>query len=355
MSSLQQRKDIIEMIEEATHKGARLSEACETIGISERTIQRWKPKGCTEIAEDKRPIAQHRTPHNKLTPAEIEHVLTLCNQPEYAQLPPSQIVPKLADKGQYIASESSFYRILKSADQCHHRGHSKQAQTQRRPTTHIANTINQVWMWDISYLPSTTKGKFFYLYMVEDLYSRYGVNWEVHEYESGDCAADLLEKACWKEHLLPSQRPVLHQDNGSVMKSFTFRNKLKELGISTSYSRPRVSDDNAYVESFFRTLKYAPSWPRKGFATIDQARAWVETFMHWYNHEHQHSGIQFVTPAQRYKGEDKAILAKRTEVYAAAKEKHPERWSKDTRDWSPIESVTLNPETQARVNSKDAA
>lgn len=355
MSSIQQRTDIIELFEEAINNGARRHEACKIMGISYRTLQRWKPKSASQIAEDQRPHAVHPTPHNKLSNEEVALVLNVCNQAEYASLPPSQIVPKLADKGVYIASESSMYRILHKHQQLNHRGHSKKPQHQRTPTTQIAQAINQVWMWDISYLPSTTKGKFYYLYMVEDLYSRYGVNWEVHECESSEYAAALLERACWREHLPLAQRPVLHQDNGSVMKSFTFREKLKDLGISTSYSRPRVSDDNAYGESFFRTLKYAPSWPRKGCATIDAARAWVQTFMHWYNHEHQHSGIQFVTPAQRHRGEDKAILAKRTEVYEAAKKKHPERWSKETRDWSPIEVVTLNPENQVRVNLKDAA
>lgn len=355
MTSIQQRTEVMSMFEEAVNSGARRNKVCEIIGISERTLQRWQPKGGSEITADKRPTAEHPVPHNKLSESEIQEVLRICNQPEYAHLPPSQIVPKLADQGVYIASESSIYRILKAKEQLHHRGHSKKPQASRKPTTQIADGINQVWMWDISYLPSTTKGRFFYLYMVEDLYSRYGVHWEVHECESGEHAAFLLEQACWREHLPFGQRPVLHQDNGSVMKSYTFGAKLKELGISTSYSRPRVSDDNAYVESFFRTMKYAPSWPRKGFATLDAAREWVHKFMHWYNEEHQHSGIQFVTPAQRHRGEDKAILNQRAEVYAQAKNKHPLRWSQGIRNWSHIEVVTLNPETQARTHFKDAA
>lgn len=355
MTSIQQRKQIIDMFESAVNAGARRHKACEMIGISERTLQRWKPKGAEQIRVDKRPTASHPEPHNKLSPAERQAILDVCNQPEYASLPPSQIVPKLADQGVYMASESSMYRILKANEQLHHRGHSKKPQASRKPTTQIANGINQVWMWDISYLPSTTKGRFFYLYMVEDLYSRYGIHWEVHECESAEHAAKLLEQACWREHLPLGQRPVLHQDNGSVMKSYTFNAKLKELGISSSYSRPRVSDDNAYVESFFRTMKYAPSWPRKGFATLEDAKAWVHKFMHWYNEEHQHSGIQFVTPAQRHRGEDKEILDKRTQVYAQAKSKHPERWAQDIRDWTHTEVVTLNPETKARMNLKDAA
>lgn len=190
--------------------------------------------------------------------------------------------------------------------------------------------------------------------MVEDLYSRYGVAWEVHESESGEHAADLLEKAIWREQL-HSKKPVLHSDNGSPMKSLTLRAKLESMGVVLSFSRPRVSDDNAYVEAFFRTLKYGPTWPTQGFATLEDARAWVQQFMQWYNHEHQHSKIRFVTPAQRHRDQDKTILAKRGEVYAAAKARHPERWSKDIRNWNPVGAVALNPDKATRENLGNAA
>ena len=146
---------------------------------------------------------------------------------------------------------------------------------------------------------------------------------------------------------------MLHNDNGSIMKSRTFRAKLDELGINQSFSRPRVSDDNAYVESFFRTLKYAPAWPPNGFATLEEAREWVQQFMHWYNEEHQHSKIRFVTPGQRHRGEDTAILARRKAVYEAARARHPERWTGETRHWEPILSVTLNPDRQASANQSN--
>ena len=143
-----------------------------------------------------------------------------------------------------------------------------------------------------------------------------------------------------------TDKPALHSDNGSMMKSQTLRVKLEQLGISQSFSRPRVSNDNAYVESFFRTLKYGPSWPTQGFATLEAARDWVQQFMQWYNHQHQHSQIRFVTPAQRHAGEDKATLAKSKRVYEQAKATHPARWSGKIRNWSPITKVTLNPERQ---------
>ena len=343
MTTTQQREDVVKLIEEAVVAGARSAEACKIVGIDVRTLQRWKPAGEERVREDQRPLADRPEPVNKLTREERQQVLNTCNQPDYASLPPSQIVPKLADQGTYLASESTFYRVLKENNQLNHRGRAQAPRVKRLPTTHIAKAPNQVWTWDISYLPSTVKGKFFYLYMVEDIYSRYGVTCEVHNSESGDLAAELFEKAIWRERL-HDQKPVLHSDNGSPMKSYTLRAKLEKLGITTSFSRPRVSDDNAYVESFFRTLKYGPTWPAQGFASLDDARLWVQKFMHWYNNEHQHSKIQFVTPAQRHRGEDKDILANRSVVYANAKTKNPKRWSRDVRNWTPVGDVALNPD-----------
>lgn len=344
MTGLTQRKRIVELIGEAESAGARRGKACEVANISIRTLQRWSPAGSHEVLADQRPGAIRPSPVNKLSDEERQAILSVCHEEAYASLPPSQIVPKLADRGIYLASESSFYRILKAEDQLHHRGRSKAPSPKRSPTTHTASGPNQVWTWDVTWLPSTVTGRFFYLYMVEDLYSRFGVAFEVHEAERGELAAELMQKAVWREKLAEKEKPVLHSDNGSMMKAQTLRVKLEQLGISQSFSRPRVSDDNAYVESFFRTLKYGPSWPAGGFASLEEARDWVQAFMQWYNHEHQHSKIRFVTPAQRHRGKDKAILAKREAVYAQAKARHPSRWSGDTRNWAPVTEVTLNPE-----------
>jgi len=231
-----------------------------------------------------------------------------------------------------------------------HRGRSQKAKKSKPPTTHIAKAPNQVWSWDISYLPSTTKGLFHYLYLVEDIYSRKIVGWEVHESESGERAAELMQRTVLSEHCF-REPLVLHSDNGSPMKSFTLQSKLADLGITPSHSRPRVSNDNAFSESLFRTIKYCPQWPSQGFVTLEGARKWVMHFVRWYNNEHRHSAIRFVTPAQRHRCEDKAILNKRDEVYALAKAKHPERWSGKTRNWEPINGVTLNPEKEAILSA----
>ena len=200
-------------------------------------------------------------------------------------------------------------------------------------------------MWDITYIPSTIIGQHYYLYMIEDLYSRFGVHWEVHDRESGELASQLVEQAVIKSNLV-GQRPILHSDNGSPMTCYTMKAKLDALGIKPSYSRPRVSNDNAFVESMFRTVKYCPQWPSQGFKSLEQARQWVAKFMCWYNEEHRHSGIRFVTPGQRYRGEDQQLLAQRTQVYQCAKEDNPLRWSGEIRNWTPATVVALNPETK---------
>jgi len=323
--------------------GARKEKASAEFGLSIRTLQRWIEGD--KVKEDQRPVITRKAPSNKLSEAERSQILAVCNQPEYASMPPSQLVPRLADSGQYLASESSFYRILSAANQLNHRGRSKAMQQRKPPTTHIATAANQVWTWDISYLPSHVRGLYYYLYLIVDIYSRKIVGWEVHDRESGELAAELMQRTVLAEQCF--RKPlVLHSDNGSPMKSYTLQSKLVDLGITPSHSRPRVSNDNAFSESLFRTIKYCPQWPSQGFATLELARDWVNGFVTWYNNEHRHSGIKFVTPAQRHQGEDRDILQKRDKLYALAKSINPARWSGKTRDWAPVGAVTLNPEKE---------
>ena len=281
-------------------------------------------------------------PPHKLSEQEKQKVIDCCLSDEFADLPPSQIVPTLADRGEYIASESSFYRVLKEKNLSEHRGRAKKRKQIKAPTTHVAKTANEVWSWDISYLPSHVKGQHYYLYLIEDIYSRKGVGYEVHECEQGELAANLIHQTVLKEQCF--MKPlVLHSDNGSPMKSQTMVAKLYELGITPSRSRPRVSNDNPYSESLFRTLKYCPQWPSDGFESIEAAREWVNAFMDFYNNKHKHSKINFVTPAQRHAGDDVELLKKREQVYAEAKAKNPKRWSGNTRNWQPAGPVLLNP------------
>nr|WP_240946455.1 IS3 family transposase [Pseudomaricurvus alkylphenolicus] len=347
-----ERQKVKRWVDEACDAGARRKRACDLLGISIRTLQRWEV-GCS-VRPDGRPGAKREEPRNKLTPEERAAIIEVCNQTEYASLSPVQIVPKLADQGVFIASESCFYRVLREEGQLTHRGRSRAPRKVTMPTTHLATGPNQVWSWDITYVPTHVRGQFFYLYMIIDIYSRKIVGWEVHTEESGELAAALIQRTVFKEQCF--HKPlVLHADNGAPMKSITLRQKLYELNITPSHSRPMVSNDNPYSESLFRTLKYCPQWPRNGFADVDDSRAWVTDFVSGYNNEHRHSRIKYVTPAQRHRGEDSEILARRNRVYAAAKSKTPERWSGETRNWEPISTVALNPEKLENLEPQKAS
>ncbi len=337
------RKDVIKLIDEARESGARLEPACDVLNISVRTYQRWIKEG--PHTTDKRPLIKRKPPNNKLTQEEKDDIIKVCNKPEYADLNPAQIVPKLADKGIYIASESSFYRVLKEEKQNTKRTAVNKT-CKKAVTTHIATGPNQVWSWDITWLPAEIMGRYFKLYLIIDIYSRLIINWEIHEKESKEHAQDLVKKAVFK-HGTFNTPLVLHSDNGSPMKAQDFQNLLARLGITKSYSRPRVSNDNPFSESLFKTLKYTKDFPTKGFSSIEEARKWVHGFVNLYNNEFLHSGIKFVTPNQRHYGLDVDILAKRDEVYKLAQASKPERWSRNTRDWSRVAQVALNPTNES--------
>lgn len=317
--------------------------ACNEVEVALRTYRRWYKEG--ELQVDKRPLSKRPTPANKLTEEERQAIIQISNAPEYASLPPTQIVPTLLDQGDYIASESSFYRVLKAAGQLKHRGRQRTRKPVNKPTSYTATAPKQVFTWDITYLPSGVRGQHYYLYMIEDIYSRKIVGYEVHECECGELAAQLLQRTLMREQCF-NQPLVLHSDNGAPMKSLTFKAKMEELHITSSYSRPRVSNDNPYVESLFRTLKYMPNWPSKGFADLAASRAWVEHFVTWYNTEHKHCRLNYVTPSQRHDGKDRAVLEQRANVLMAHKKQKPERWSRTIRDCEPVGEVHLNPENK---------
>ena len=335
----------IESIDEARAAGAAEQKACEVLGITCRTLRRWRKSLRTHgaMTDRRQQAAAERSYPQALTEEEKKAVLDTCNSPEFRSLPPSQIVPILADRGQYLASESSFYRILRASGQASRRGRASAHRHVPKPKSFVATAPNQVWSWDITYLPTLVRGQFYRIYMVLDIFSRLIVAWEIHEDETAEHAAALIAKACLK-HGVGKDQLVLHSDNGSPMKGATMRATLERLGVMPSFSRPSVSDDNPYSESLFRTLKYCPAYPSKPFASLDDARAWVLKFVRWYNTEHRHSGIQFVTPAQRHERSDSALLEKRSEVYEKAKAERPLRWkNRPVRNWSPIPSVWLNP------------
>lgn len=350
MILVEDRQMIAERIVQAQRKGARLKAACGLAGIDVRTLQRWKREGLQH--GDRRPHAIRPTPAHALSAHERERILQIANEPRFAELPPARIVPMLADEGIYLASESSFSRVLRAHGQVRHRGRSKTPQRKRPPSTHVATGPRQLWSWDLTFLASKVVGQWFYLYLILDVYSRKIVGFEVHETDSSDHAVDLLRRTALSEdiHTLP-KKPVLHGDNGATVKATTVLAMMHWLGLKASFSRPRVSDDNAFVEALFRTAKYRPQYPASGFATLQDAREWASRFVAWYNHEHRHSGIRYVSPAERHEGQDHNILARRHVLYLEARAANPRRWVRHTRNWQPIGTVTLNPERESVVNA----
>jgi transposase InsO family protein len=344
MTRLKDRQALADHIAQARAEGARLRPACALAGIDVRTLQRWQA-GAGLARGDRRPDADRPAPSHALSEAERARIVAVCNEPRFTDTPPARIVPMLADEGCYIASESSFYRVLRAHGQINRRGRARPPRASPPPRTHIATRAGEVWCWDVTFLPSPIQGRWFYLYLILDLYSRKVVGFEVHDTDSAEHAAHLARRTALAEGVhATTMRPVLHGDNGATLKATTVLAMLHWLGIEPSYSRPRVSDDNAFAEALFRTAKYRPAFPLKGFADLDAARHWAGRFVQWYNHEHRHSGIRYVTPAQRHAGQDRGLLRARHALYQAARASNPRRWTGQTRNWAPIGVVTLNPE-----------
>lgn len=349
MTSSLQRQALLPLIEHACHSGARLRLACAQIGLSVRTVQRWQsPLACST---DRRTSALRvkTVSANQLSLEEREGVMRVLNSAEFCDLPPSQIVPRLADAGHYVASESTLYRLLRQAGQITHRALTRVPRKVSKPRALVATAPDQIYCWDITYLPAPVRGTHFYLYLFVDLFSRKIVGWQVYDCESAGLAAELLRDICAR-HCIPANQLTVHSDNGSPMKGEIMLATMQRLGVAHSRSRPSVSNDNAYSESLFRTIKHRPQMPLKPFADLAQARKWVAELVNWYNHEHRHSAIGFVTPTQRHAGLDDALLATRHAVYQAAKQNNPNRWSGSTRNWTPIVEVHLNPNS---ANNKE--
>ena len=319
--------------------GCRKSIACKTLGLSLRTIERWEKH---PHVPDRRqgPI---NSPPNKMSEEERKRILEVINMKENGSLPPCQIVPKLADKGQYIGSESTIYRLLRETAMLCHRGNARQRVPYRKPTSCAATKPNQVWSWDITFLTTSVRGKFYYLYLIMDIFSRKIVGYRVYEAQTSENAA-ALAKVAYANEKINGSKIKLHSDNGSPMKGSTMLVTLQKLGVVPSFSRPSVSNDNPYSEALFRTLKYCPEYPSKPFESIAQANQWVTYFVKWYNTKHLHSGLKFLTPESRHKGNERKIIENRIKVYEMAKSKNPIRWTGKTRNWEPDAEVLLNPD-----------
>ena len=333
MTSVTDREKLLTSVAASVEGGARKSAACASIDLQLRTLERWE----AHTIGDRRAIIV-KEPANKLTAAERTEVLRICCSNEFKDMTPNEIVPKMAETGRFIASEASIYRILK-AEGMVKKSSSRKTSRRKKPTALTASGPGQVWSWDITYLRSPVKGLHYYLYLIQDVWSRAIVGWAVHEVESSDHAAELMNKISATMKITGVK---LHADNGGPMKGATMLATLQRLGVMPSFSRPGVSNDNPFSESLFKTLKYRAGYP-EFFASIEHAQHWVAGFVEWYNNVHLHSGIKFVTPMQRHSGEDVVILERRKLTYQKAREKNPIRWGGGIRNWTRQVEVVLNP------------
>ena len=345
MTKTEDKKLILKLIKESCQAGARKRIACEVMDIPIRTTQRWD-KLIIDLREEIK-----KSPVNKLTTAERDQVLQICCSNRFVDSSVKVIVPILAEEGVYIASESTMYRILREDKLVNHREESKAPVHRVKPDELIATGPNQVWSWDITYLKTNIRGIFYYLYVFMDVWSRKIVGWDIYETQQGVYAKEIIENI---KKEVDIRGIHLHSDNGSPMKGATFLSTLHWLGVIPSFSRPACSNDNPYSESLFKTIKYRVSYP-KNFSAIDDAKEWTLKFVNWYNDEHRHSTIQYVTPSQRHEGLDKDLLRKRRETYKEAFNKHPERWIKNKfRQWNWEETEILNPDQSHNLKKEVA-
>lgn len=333
------RKLAVELIEEAAASGARLFRACEVQEISTRTYQRWK----TGHVHDRRKGAQKGIP-KKLTEEEREEIQAISCSEEFKDANPYEIFITLLERGKYIASISSFYRVLKDANLLHHRSNRRPGTKHSAPEEAVATGPNQVWTWDITWLPTFVKGIFLYGYKIIDIWDKTIIGWEVHDTESEEHADALFQRSLAEQGF---PKVHIHSDNGNPMKGLSLLATLYDLGCKNSFSRPRVSNDNPFIESFFNTLKTSVKYPGR-FQNISEARKWMADFIDWYNVSHRHSGIQFFTPKQMRTGEYKQMVSFRNKTMREAKKRNPLRWSRQVKQWESHHTVYLNPSLETR-------
>ena len=305
--------------------------ACRLTGRSRAThYRRLHPA-------EPRERAPRPAPPSALTPAERTQVLTMLNRPDYADLPPAQVWARELDEGRYHCSERTMYRILAAAGQNGER---------RRLATHPAKTVpqllatapGQVLTWDITKLQGPNKGEWYQAYVIIDIYSRYICGWTVERAESAERAEELIRETITRNGIVPD---IVHADRGTSMTSKKVSQLLIDLGVTRSHSRPKVSNDNPYSESNFKTMKYMGDFPGS-FNSLTEARDWCDGFFSYYNHEHRHSGIGLHTPASVHFGTADLVREQRAVTLAEAYARHPERFARRPKPPAIPETVWIN-------------
>jgi len=288
---------------------------CEALGVSRATVHRRR--------RPRAPAPARPRPARALGKAEQQRIVEVLASERFVDRSPAEVMHTLLDEGQYLASERTMYRVLAEHAQVRERRNQLSHPKHARPEL-VATAPNAVWSWDITKLRTTVKWTYFYLYVLLDIFSRYVVGWMIARQESAALAKVLIAESVSKHGVEPGTL-VLHSDRGAPMVSKTLAQLLADLDVARSFSRPHTSNDNPFSESQFRTAKYHPSYPGR-FAALEEALAWGRSFFPWYNHEHRHGGIAFLTPADVYYGRAQQVLECRHARLLAAYAEHPERF-----------------------------
>ncbi len=288
--------------------------ACAALGVSRATVYRRRRPRPT-------PVPRPR-PARGLTVPERQAVLDELHRPRFVDLAPAEVYAILLDEGRYLCSRRTMYRLLAAAHEVRDRRHQLRHVA---PTPELlATRANEVWSWDITKLLGPAKWTSYSLYVILDIFSRYVVGWMVAHQESAALAERLLAATCEKHEIVPGQLTI-HADRGGAMTSKPVALLLADLGITRTHSRPHVSNDNPFSEAQFKTLKSRPDFPER-FGSLEAARAFCQPFFTWYNTEHRHGGIGWLTPAMVHSGQAEAVRARRREVLVAAYAAHPGRF-----------------------------
>jgi putative transposase len=312
-----------------------VKKACYTLGLARASYYRWDPSPSSDFPEEKRPI-----PSWALSPEERQKVLDLLHTDRFIDQSPREVYATMLDEGTYLCSVRSMYRILDEQGEVRERRDQLRHPVYQPPEL-LARGANQVWSWDITKLKGPVKWTYYYLYVLLDIFSRYAVGWMVARREQASLAQKLIEESCEKQSIKPGQL-IVHSDRGPSMSSKPVALLLADLGVTKTHSRPHVSNDNPYSESQFKTLKYRPDFPER-FGSMEDSRGFCQTFFPWYNTEHHHSGISFLTPEQVHYGLAKQIVKEREAVLKMAYQIRPDRFKKGPPKPMPLpEAVWIN-------------
>ena len=298
--------------------------ACLALGMARATFYRHRAPVTIDSAGTE-PVQSRpsRIAPLALSTAERQAVRDVLIEPRFVDCAPQTIHAILLDEGRYLASPSTFYRLLRADGPVRERRDQLVHPAYAKPEL-LATAVNQVWSWDITKLKGPVKWTYFYLYVILDIFSRYVVGWMLQRRELGSLAKELIETCIERERIPPGQL-TLHSDRGAPMKAKPVAFLLADLGVTKSHSRPHVSDDNPFSESQFKTLKYRPDFPDQ-FASREQAHIFCESFFTWYNYQHRHSGIGFMTPHAMHRGLAPALFDQRARVLAEAFQRNPMRF-----------------------------